>query len=157
MNYYHLIFMLGLPKWLNSKEPAFQRRRHKRLGFNSWVRKMPWRRKWQPTPVFLPGKCHGQRSLVGYSPWGHKASDMTERLSANFHAPFKCHHCPNNGVYSRGSTPGSCIASCCHVSFASFSLENFFILSLTSVTLVNITRPVLARMPMNWCLSDIFS
>ena len=36
-----------------------------------WVRKIPWRRKWQPTPVFLPGECHGQRSLVDYSPWGH--------------------------------------------------------------------------------------
>ena len=39
-----------------------------------------WRRKWQSTPVFLPGESHGQRSLVGYSPWGHKESDMTERL-----------------------------------------------------------------------------
>ena len=39
-----------------------------------------WRRKWQPSPVFLPGKSHGQRSLVGYSPWGHKESDMTEKL-----------------------------------------------------------------------------
>ena len=38
----------------------------------------PWRRAWQPTPVFLPGKSHGQRSLVGYSPWGHKEADMTE-------------------------------------------------------------------------------
>ena len=44
----------------------------KRVGFDPWVRKIPWRRKWQPTPVFLPGKSHGQRSLVGYSPWGHK-------------------------------------------------------------------------------------
>jgi len=41
---------------------------------------MYWRRKWQPTPVFLHGKFHGQRSLVGYSPWGRKESDMTERL-----------------------------------------------------------------------------
>ena len=40
----------------------------------------PWRRKWQPTPVFLPRKSHGWRSLIGYSPWGHKESDMTERL-----------------------------------------------------------------------------
>ena len=39
---------------------------------------MPWRRAWQPTPVFLPGEYHGQRSLTGYSPWGHKESDMTE-------------------------------------------------------------------------------
>ena len=48
------------------------------LEFTSWVRKMLWSRKWQPTPVFLPGNFHGQRSLGGYSPWGHKESDMTE-------------------------------------------------------------------------------
>ena len=46
--------------------------------FDPWVRKIPWRRKWQRTPVFLPGESHGQRSLVGYSPRGHKESDMTE-------------------------------------------------------------------------------
>ena len=43
-----------------------------RCGFSPWGRKIPWRRKWQPTPVFLPGKSHGQRSLADYSPWGHK-------------------------------------------------------------------------------------
>ena len=42
---------------------------------------IPWRRAWQPTSVFLPGKSHGQRSLVDYSPWGHKKSDMTEQLT----------------------------------------------------------------------------
>ena len=47
-------------------------------GFNPWVGKIPWRRKWQPTPVLLPGKSHGWRSLVAYSPWGHKESDTTE-------------------------------------------------------------------------------
>ena len=52
-----------LPWWLSGKESAC--RRH---GFNPWVRKFPWRRKWQPTPVYLPGKSHGQRSLMGYSP-----------------------------------------------------------------------------------------
>ena len=46
--------------------------------FNPWIRKIPWRRKWQPTPVFLPGKYYGQRSLVGYSPWGCKQLDTTE-------------------------------------------------------------------------------
>ena len=55
--------------------------RHRRCRFNSWVRNILWRRKWQPTPVFLPGESHGQRSLVGYSPWGHKESDMTKWLS----------------------------------------------------------------------------
>ena len=52
----------------------------RRPGFNPWVRKIPWRRKWQPTPVLLPGKSQGQRSLVGYSPWGRKESDTTEWL-----------------------------------------------------------------------------
>ena len=42
-------------------------------GFDPWVGKIPWRRKWQPSPVFLPGKSHRERSLVGYSPWGHKS------------------------------------------------------------------------------------
>ena len=45
------------------------------------VGKIPWRRKWQPTPVFLPGESHGRRNLVGYSPWGHKELDTTERLT----------------------------------------------------------------------------
>ena len=60
---------------LSGKESACQ---SKRLGFNPSVRKLPWRRKWQPTPVFLPGKSHGQRNLVGYSPQGRKESDTTE-------------------------------------------------------------------------------
>ena len=56
----------------------------RRPGFDPWVGKIPWRRKWQPTPVFLPGKSHGLRSLVGYSPWGRKESDTTERLHFHF-------------------------------------------------------------------------
>ena len=49
-----------------------------RPTFDPWVRKISWRRKWQPTPVFLLGKSHGRRNLVGYSPWGRKESDTTE-------------------------------------------------------------------------------
>ena len=49
-------------------------------GFESWVGKIPWRRKWQSTPALLPGKSHGWRSLTGYSLWGCKESDTTERL-----------------------------------------------------------------------------
>ena len=45
--------------------------------FNSWVGKIPWRRKWQPTPVFLPGESHGRRSLADCSPWGRQESDTT--------------------------------------------------------------------------------
>ena len=64
--------------WHSGKEYACHCRRCKRCGFNPWVRKTPWRRKWQPTPVFLPEKPHGQRSLVGYTPRDHKESDMIE-------------------------------------------------------------------------------
>ena len=59
--------------------PAMQETR-----FDPWVRKIPWGRKWHPTPVLLPGKSHGQRSLVGYSPWDHKELDTTERLHVSF-------------------------------------------------------------------------
>ena len=55
----------------------------RRLGFDPGVGKMPWRGKWQATPVFLPGESQGQRSLAGYSPWGRKESDMTERLGTH--------------------------------------------------------------------------
>ena len=56
-------------------------------GFDPWVRKIPWRRKWQPTPIFLPGEFHGQRSLVGYSPWGRKESDTTDYKSTILQFP----------------------------------------------------------------------
>ena len=52
--------------------------------FDCWVRKIPWRREWQPTPVFFPGEFHGHRILVVYSPWGHKESDRTEQLTLSF-------------------------------------------------------------------------
>ena len=62
-------FHVGVPCAIgSSKEPTCQCRRCKRCGVNSWVGKIPWGRKWQLTPVFLPEKFHGQRSLVGYGP-----------------------------------------------------------------------------------------
>ena len=63
---------------VSGQSPACQCRRRKRRGFNPWIRKIPWRRTWQSTPVYLPGVPHGWRCLVGYSPWGPKASNMTE-------------------------------------------------------------------------------
>ena len=60
------------PGGSSGKEYACQCRRHRRRGFNPWVGKIPWRRKCQPTPVFLPEESHGRRNLVGYSPWGHR-------------------------------------------------------------------------------------
>ena len=68
----------GLPMWLSGKESTCQCRTH---GFDSWVGKIPWRREWQPTPIFLPRKSHGQRSLAGFSPWGRKESHKNERLT----------------------------------------------------------------------------
>ena len=80
----HLWSVAAAPEW------AFFDRQHLfltvcpkcgRHGFDPWVGKIPWRRHWQPTPVFLPWKSHGQRSLAGYSPWAHNASNMTEQLT----------------------------------------------------------------------------
>ena len=69
---------LGFPGGASDKEPTCQCRRHKRLGFSPWVEKIPWRRAWQPTPVFLPEECYGQRNLAGYSPLGCKELDTAK-------------------------------------------------------------------------------
>ena len=61
----------GFPGAASGKEPAFQCRGFKRLGFDPWDGKIPWKRARQSTPVFLPEESHGQRSLAGYSPQGH--------------------------------------------------------------------------------------
>ena len=67
---YYYLWASQVAQWLKKKnKPTCQCRR---CGFDPWVGKIPWRRKWQPTPIFLPGKFHGQESLEGYSPWGHK-------------------------------------------------------------------------------------
>ena len=60
----------------------------RRPGFDSWVWKIPWRRKWQPTPVLLPGESHGQRSLAGSSPWGRKEEEQQSNL-AHTHSYLK--------------------------------------------------------------------
>ena len=94
----------GLPWWLSGKESACQCRG---LEFSPWSRKIPWRRKWQPTPVFLPRKSHGQRSLVGYSPWGCKEPDVTERLT---HTHTAHEH---NTLLVAGSWEGSALFGSC--------------------------------------------
>ena len=66
--YMCIILFAKSPGCTSGKEPAYQCRRHKRRGFDPWIRKIPWRRAWQPTPVFQPGESHGQRSPVGCSP-----------------------------------------------------------------------------------------
>ena len=87
----------GFPGGASGKEPACQCRRRKKCGFGPWVGKIPWRRKWEPTPVFLPGESHAQRRLAGYSPWDLKESAMTEAIASThvthiLKTPFNC--CP---------------------------------------------------------------
>ena len=73
---------IGFPCGSDGKESACNTRRP---GFDPWVGKIPWRREWLLTPVFLPGESHGQRSLVGYSPRGLQASDVTKQLMHKDH------------------------------------------------------------------------
>ena len=79
-----------LPRWHSVKESSCQWSRHRRLGLDSWVEKILWSRKWQPTPIFLLGKFHGQRNLVGYNSRGHKESDMVKQLSIHAHTEHRC-------------------------------------------------------------------
>ena len=90
---------MGFPGGASGKEPICQCRTHKRHGFDPWVGKN-WRRKWQPTPVFLPEEIHGPRSLAGYSPWGHKASHRTERPALSL--PIRTRQRVSPGVFFRG-------------------------------------------------------
>ena len=76
------------PDHASDKELACQCGRHKRQGFDRWAGKTPWRRVWQPTPVFWLMKSHGQKSLAGYSPWGRKESDV---LSMHAHTHTHTH------------------------------------------------------------------
>ena len=82
------MFSAGFPGSSRGKEPTCQCRRCKRHSFNPQVRKTPWRKAWQPTPVFLSGEAHGQRSLVGCSPWALIELDTTE---ATLHACMRAH------------------------------------------------------------------
>ena len=68
------------PGGASGKEPACQHRRPKKCRFDPWVGKIPWRRSWQPTPGFLPGESHGQRSLAGCGPWSPTGLNVTEWL-----------------------------------------------------------------------------
>ena len=76
----------GLPRSPGSKESICQCRRHRRLGFDPWVGRTPWHRKWQPSPTFLPGNPYGRRSLVSHSPGRGQKSDTAEQQ-------HMCTHC----------------------------------------------------------------
>ena len=89
----------GFPDGTRSKERACQCRRRRKWGFDPWVRKIPCRKKWQPTPVFLPGESHGQRSLVGY-----KSQTRLKRLSTQgCTAPFSLPVPPKGVKNDRGA------------------------------------------------------
>ena len=90
-------------------EKNCQCRRHKRHGFDPWVRKIPWSRKWQPIPIFLPGKFHGKRNLAGYSQWGCKESDTTEQpdtIPYNLILTWSCLQRPYFKIWSHAEVPG---------------------------------------------------
>ena len=82
------LYFMGFPGGSEGKASASNAGKPR---FDPWAGKIPWRRKRQPTPVFLPEESHGRRSLVGYSPRGHKESDTTEWL--HFHFLFILYHC----------------------------------------------------------------
>ena len=75
------MYSFDFPGGANGKKPICQRKRH---GFDPWVGKIPWRRKWQPSPVFLPGESNGQRSLAGYSPGVAKCQTWPSNLAHSF-------------------------------------------------------------------------
>ena len=95
-------------QWHSGKESACQCRRHKRHEFDPWVGKIPWRRIWLPSVVFLPGKFHGQRSLAGCSPWDHKESDTTKRLSTTHAAMSIGVHVSFQSIFFSRDTPKEC-------------------------------------------------
>ena len=71
---------MGIPRWFSSRESDCQCRRHRKCGFDLWVSKIPWRRKWQPTPIFLPGESQGQRIPAGYGPWNCRVGHNWARM-----------------------------------------------------------------------------
>ena len=82
----HFFELGSFPGGSHGKRVCLQRGRPR---FNPWVGKIPWKRKWQPTPVLLPGKSHEWRCLIGFSSWGHKESELTEHLHFHFLSFFE--------------------------------------------------------------------
>ena len=106
---YSFFFLTLLLPWHSGKESACQPRRCRRWGFDPWVGKIPWSRKWQPTPVFVSGKFRRQRSLVVYSPWVTKSQTqlstytqllLCNKLPQNKHRPVS--ECPRSGSHLTG-------------------------------------------------------
>ena len=107
--------IIWLPRWHCGKESACQCRRRK---FDPWIGQIPWSRKWQPNPVFLPGKSHGNRSLVGYSPCGHRVGYASQ--STPQPQPW-CHWITCDP--SRRQRPRPSVLRFCPVSSSRYSLS----------------------------------
>ena len=106
---------------------CLQCRRLRRRGFDLWIRKNSWRRKWQPAPVFLPGISHGQRSLVGYGPWAHKESDTTEQLNHHRQSPIVWTCCPSAERLHRHHQ-SSIVWTCCPSAEGYLGCVQFFVI-----------------------------
>ena len=98
-----VLTMVGLPRWLSGKESACPCRRHRRRGLDPWVEKIHWRRKWQPTPVFLPGESCGPRNLWAAGCGFAKDSDSMEQLNNNNSCPvisYFPYHCKSERFHT---------------------------------------------------------
>ena len=117
---YIIVYIHGFPSGASRQEPTCQCKRHKRHNFDPWVRKIPWRWAWQPTPIFLPAEFHGQRCLAGYSPGGAKSRSRLQSFSAQNSTRLRDHlgvsqvalvikNLPTNAgdAGNMGSIPGS--------------------------------------------------
>ena len=154
---------LVLPRWHSGKESACHCRRH---GFDPWVRKIPWRSKWQPPPVFLPGKSHGQRSLMGYNPQGHKELDTAEHAHAHIHIPAPCLMF-HSFLYHRERSfllPGladvspalSVTVYLCPLLFPCTSLFTFLLFLCSKTALIKVTKALTVDDPVVSSLSICF-
>jgi len=143
-----------LAEWSRIHLPS---RRH---GFDLWVRRIPWRRKWQPSPVFLPGKSHGQRSLAGYSPWGRKESGTTEVTKQHPNPYYFLTHASSR--LDRAGIPSHHI-TCLQINqcqpythtHTNFWLSQFGDLGIEEITLwtyLGICRAFVLLLPQNWLL-----
>ena len=103
--------VLGFPGGASGKEPICQCRGHRRCSFDLWVGKIPWKRERQPTPIFLPGESHGQRSLVGYSPRGHEELDRTRLKRHSMRGSLLWHVELRSSHLARGWTQAPCIVN----------------------------------------------
>ena len=101
-----------------------------RPGFDSWVGKIPWRRKWQSTPALLPGKSHGRRSLTGYSPGGCKESDTTEQINFHFQSFPASGPCPMSWLFASG---GQSVGASASALVLPMSIQSWFPLGWTSL------------------------